>query len=468
MKKEYRNVQIHLCKRSGLVQKASCSCPAGQSSYCNHIMALLYEVAEYSLNSLSEIPEEKACTSKLRKWGMPGNKESRKQPVMSVTLFSKDQKKGVQPTLYDPRLNFNLLNNLGAVNKLKRRLADIDKNIGYAHIIPEEPVLSEKSRCKFGVQFLGSPLSYQLPPIDFGFAVMTNLTYIGVCYPSFDSYNFENLKLPLNFLTWHFDTNPAKSEEKVNFLGELLVDKEGSHNLEQSTRKQRESLEWKRERKNRVTSTMAHKIFIRKKNFDSLASQLAKPISPHNQVDMVRKALNHGVQNEEVAKEKYIYIMQHQIRRPVKIKEVGLIVQPDLFWLGASPDGVVEDMTQKHPLGLLEIKCPYTHRNSNVEKLVEEKSFYIGKNTDGQYFLKKYHNFGYYTQVQLAMGLSGVSWCHFVVYVYDGIIIVNVEFDEQHFESVVNKVNTFYKDYYLDKLLKSNENEKNQTDFKKL
>ena len=165
------------------------------------------------------------------------------------------------------------MNNLGAVNKLKRRLADIDKNIGYAHIIPEEPVLSGKSRCKFGVQFLGSPLSYQLPPIDFGFAVMTSLTYIGVCYPSFNSYNFENLKLPLNFLTWHFDTNPAKSEEKVNFLGELLVDKEGSHNLEQSTRKQRESLEWKRERKNRVTSIMAHKIFIRKKDFGSLASQ---------------------------------------------------------------------------------------------------------------------------------------------------------------------------------------------------
>ena len=112
MKKELRNVRIQLCKRTGEVYKATCSCPAGKSGYCNHLMALLYEIAEYSLNQLTEVPREKACTSVLRKWGVPGNKEVVKETVMRTALTSSDQKKGIPPTLYDARLNFNQIKNV--------------------------------------------------------------------------------------------------------------------------------------------------------------------------------------------------------------------------------------------------------------------------------------------------------------------------------------------------------------------
>ena len=75
MKKELRDVRIQLCKRTGEVYKATCSCPATKSGYCNHVMALLYEIAEYSLNRLAEVPQEKALASVIRKWGVPGKKE---------------------------------------------------------------------------------------------------------------------------------------------------------------------------------------------------------------------------------------------------------------------------------------------------------------------------------------------------------------------------------------------------------
>ena len=39
--------------------KATCSCPAGKSGYCNHMMALLYEVVVYSLNQLTEVLRKK-------------------------------------------------------------------------------------------------------------------------------------------------------------------------------------------------------------------------------------------------------------------------------------------------------------------------------------------------------------------------------------------------------------------------
>ena len=53
MKKELRSVRIQLCKRTGEVHKATCSCPAcpaGKSGCYYYVMALLYEIAEYSLN----------------------------------------------------------------------------------------------------------------------------------------------------------------------------------------------------------------------------------------------------------------------------------------------------------------------------------------------------------------------------------------------------------------------------------
>ena len=118
MKKGLRNVRIQLCKRTGEVYKAACSCASGKSGYCNHVMALLYEIAEHSLNQLTEVPQEKTCTSVLRKWGVPGNKEVEKETVMRTTLTSTEKKgipipkKGIPPTLYDARLNFNQIKNV--------------------------------------------------------------------------------------------------------------------------------------------------------------------------------------------------------------------------------------------------------------------------------------------------------------------------------------------------------------------
>ena len=31
---------------------------AGNSTYCNHVMGLLFEIADYSLHQLSRVPEE--------------------------------------------------------------------------------------------------------------------------------------------------------------------------------------------------------------------------------------------------------------------------------------------------------------------------------------------------------------------------------------------------------------------------
>ena len=62
MKKLNRHVTVHINRKISAVDKASCTCPAGKSGYCNHVMALLYELADYSLQSV-KVPSERACTS---------------------------------------------------------------------------------------------------------------------------------------------------------------------------------------------------------------------------------------------------------------------------------------------------------------------------------------------------------------------------------------------------------------------
>ena len=89
--------------------KAKCSCPAGKSGYCNHVMALLYEILKYCLNQLTEVPKKKACTSVVESWwGVPWKKVV-KETVMRRTLISSNQKKGITPATpqYDAILNFN-------------------------------------------------------------------------------------------------------------------------------------------------------------------------------------------------------------------------------------------------------------------------------------------------------------------------------------------------------------------------
>ena len=141
--------------------------------------------------------------------------------------------------------------------------------------------------------------------------------------------------------------------------------------------------------------------------------------------------------------------MNYKINRPVKIREAGITIHSRLFWLGASPDGVIFDKKIQE-IGLLEIKCPHNKRNLSIESIVTDKIFYIALGKDKKPYFKRKHHFGYHTQIQVAMGLAGLKWCHFVVYVYSGM---KIDFDRDYFQSVIYKMNHYYKDYYINELL---------------
>ena len=83
----------------------------------------------------------------------------------------------------------------------------------------------------------------------------------------------------------------------------------------------------------------------------------------------------HGIRNEALVTEKYQFIINYKLNRPVKIRETGIIIQSQLFWLGASPDGVIFDKNIQET-GLLGIKCLYNKRNLSIESSSTNKAFY--------------------------------------------------------------------------------------------
>ena len=158
MKKVKRNVLVHINRRTSLVEKASCTCPASKSGYCNHVIALLHELAENYLNLLEKVPLEKVCTSQLRKWGVSGDKETVKEPIKRTTIISQTSKKGIQPTIYEAaRASFNIDENEVSIIEMKNKLLSLDKNIGFSHVIPNTMNFNNEVT-KLGIQFIGSPL----------------------------------------------------------------------------------------------------------------------------------------------------------------------------------------------------------------------------------------------------------------------------------------------------------------------
>ena len=69
--------------------------------------------------------------------------------------------------------------------------------------------------------------------------------------------------------------------------------------------------------------------------------------------------------------------MNFKLFRNIVAEDTGLLIQPNLPWLGASPDGKVLDQHEVPSQGLLEIKCPYSKRDCDIHELVRTDNFFI-------------------------------------------------------------------------------------------
>ena len=119
----------------------------------------------------------------------------------------------------------------------------------------------------------------------------------------------------------------------------------------------------------------------------------------------------------------------------ILFRETGLVIQPSLFWLAASPNRFVVYQTSNKKL-LLELLCSHTKRYMSPIELAQYPHFHVNLE-NGKPVLKKTHSNGYYSQIQLAMGRSGFDTCDFAAYTFKGLIVVRSEFDVSCFDSLI-------------------------------
>ena len=151
--------------------------------------------------------------------------------------------------------------------------------------------------------------------------------------------------------------------------------------------------------------------------------------------------LSHGYHNETKARNIYI------TNTGFTVDLCGLVVNPSLPWLGASPDGIVHDPSESS-VGLLEIKCRYTHRLSTVEDAACDSNFFA-ELSDGKVTLKKNHK--HYYQVQGQMALSKVLWCDFMIYTFKNYCIQRIRFDSEFWDYIQTNLTDFYFKHLLPK-----------------
>jgi len=129
-------------------------------------------------------------------------------------------------------------------------------------------------------------------------------------------------------------------------------------------------------------------------------------------------ATEHGTLHEPLATMDYMSLSGNMVQ------ECGFYVHPEHDWLGASPDGLIDED------GLIEIKCPFGQRNAKppVFKTCADQPHY-------------------FAQVQTEMACTGRKWTDFYQWTQHGDNVERVEFDSQWWADSLSVLLEFYHRY---------------------
>ena len=178
--------------------------------------------------------------------------------------------------------------------------------------------------------------------------------------------------------------------------------------MEQSTRGQRHNAEWVQLHTTTITSSNFKRVVTSKKWSDALVKSLFSPTN----LDHI-PAIKHGKLHEDIARDAYCTFMSDTAQQPVEFQECGLVLHTRFCLLGASPDGLVFDLSSASPYGLLEIKCPHQPflNGQTVQEACSNTDFCC-RLVDEQVRLK--HNHQYFYQVQGQLAVCNAQWCDFM------------------------------------------------------
>lgn len=179
---------------------------------------------------------------------------------------------------------------------------------------------------------------------------------------------------------------------------------------------------WFKQRKHKITgSNIGAAIGVNPwKTPDDLIRQMVREYHGAESEFVGNIATEHGQLHEPLAQ------MNYQILTGNFVEECGFFEHPEYGWLGASPDGLVNDDV------VLEIKAPFGLRNKTGDDLVFKTA------ADQPH---------YYAQMQMEMGVTERKVCHFYQWTPNGESLEVVNYDDAWWSEYLPVLESFYARY---------------------
>ncbi|XP_049271301.1 uncharacterized protein LOC119391604 [Rhipicephalus sanguineus] len=428
----------------GSVLDGKCECPAG-NHFCSHVQAVLDTLRLLQEKGFGEVPAHLSCTDLPQYWRRP-----RGDTIKGSSLQNVDWRRvgeGGRDLPLPCRIDLSAIKERNVEDWRKdlaqfaQALSDANADSALVTVLAaadRAPVCS--SRC--GTVFCGSPLAYQQPLVPHGFTVLL-CSYLGEKLNKHDKSATPCLPKPMVPFTgssqWAIPGGISGGERRI--LEKIVLSPLQAQCLEKNSQQQRASQTWCQERKHRLTSSNFGTVLMRShwssKGLGHLTS--AKDLS---RVPAVR----YGIANEARALQRYQDVLRHT-GRDVELQSVGLFVNPEQPWLGASPDAIVHDPVEDPPWGCVEVKCPYSMKDADQEKLLSCQDICVSFDSLNHPALKQSHP--YFAQVMGQMAITKLQWADFVMYGENYICVQRVRFDEKVWHEMKAKLDSFYFDTLL-------------------
>lgn len=457
--------------------KCDKQCPASNSGCCCHVMAVVWKLEDMTRKSelIKSVPDSLPCTSKPREWGKGNKREVEFHPVMASNLVkprhSSDlpgrKRRGVLSKLYDPRPPKCQKLDVEGMLKLKQDLQNINPNIPFAAMLPDEIPIPTVTTI-VGTVAKGSTLHKQLQ----GFNPVTPQCTSSSTSSSVSVTAAEQQQLQSNGgasnLPFIQTQQPSVQSEK--FI-EKLTDEQ--KHIEKVTRGQADNPTWFEKKQNRITASICKDVFSHMNDQRKIPENLVKKIKskgkPNKKVSYLQaknlnyksKGMIYGVENEPVAANLYReYLSSLPDVKAVTLQEVGLIVDTDNTVLAASPDriAVIEYHNGDTEIRNVEIKCLESKQDFSPTNAIrdhqKETSFPFMETDSNKYEVKENHK--YWFQSQMQMGITKLSLTDFVVFtsIRFPILVMNVTFSSRWQSEIKPRILAFYEQYIKDKNLK--------------
>ena len=174
----------------------------------------------------------------------------------------------------------------------------------------------------------------------------------------------------------------TEGEQESYLLEKLKVSEEDIKMVHELTIGQRDNPSWLKLRKGRLTASNFGAVLNSKRVTPSLIKRVLGQYSLSGV-----QAINWGINNEAEAIKAFVQATG------LTVEDSGLWLDPSGI-LGASPDGLIGSNC------VLEVKCPFAQRHSEMAEAVKSKDFFLEKNETG-YSLKKTHVYWHQVQGQL-------------------------------------------------------------------